>query len=586
MFIYHFSKLIKSKLIWGFLIFLIAFAFVFADACSSRGGEAITYYVGEEEVPQEVIDNARFYFSLVDSDRGYFIPMAPLFWDLDARSLSDEEAALRPDLERSERFWKFVAAVVASKDMGFAATDKAAEAYLAKTFVAPIDEKNPDAGYAFSPVRYRNALMQFGFNPDRDERLFRRIFSKAIFPVMNATHAIEYTTGWSSPMEIDFSLSALYDTTEARAIILRDTRDLATITVEDSRINEWYEANKEFHKTPEVRTISYYEVPVTAFMEEAGQSKDLDILALEYFEENRDEFIAEGIKAEDLKYEGDVAAKATEKVQQQIALELAKESLDEQVSKANYAGETAKKNFVDTFATYGEIKTIGLQRDIEPPVLQKAEDVIARVFEMDPTIAPVELCEGDDRLYVVYLDKIDESAIKPLDAVRQIATDACRKDIVEEALTVSANNVRTALVDAIAAGKTIDEAYAACKATLTNLEMTNTVSFKAHTRTAPKDVAYGNTILERSTTLAPQQFSEPEVLDGNAAVIVYVDKRIAGDALAKTTARTNLAIEISRRENFLRPWLTANLEANPAKDGLDNPLVATEEAEEDEVTEE
>ena len=119
MFIYHFTKLIKSKLIWGFLIFLIAFAFVFADACSSRGGEAMTYYVGDEAVEQDIVDNARYYFNLVDGDRGYFIPLAPLFWDLDARALSDEEAAARPDIDRSERFWKFIAAVKKlNKDMG------------------------------------------------------------------------------------------------------------------------------------------------------------------------------------------------------------------------------------------------------------------------------------------------------------------------------------------------------------------------------------------------------------------------------------------------------------------------------------
>ncbi len=579
MFIYHFTKLIKSKLIWGFLIFLIAFAFVFADACSSRGGEAMTYYVGDEAVEQDIVDNARYYFNLVDGDRGYFIPLAPLFWDLDARALSDEEAAARPDIDRSERFWKFIAAVKASEDMGLDATDKAAETYLAKVFTAPIDEKNPEAGYAFSPARYRNALMQFGFNPDRDEKLFRRIFAKAIFPVMNATHAIEYTTGWASPMELDFSLSALYDTTFARAVMLRDTRDLATITVEDARINEWYEANKENHKTPEMRTISYFEVPVDAFMEEAGASKDLDILALEYFEENRDEFLAEGVTAEDLKFEGDVAAKATNKVQKQIALELAKVSLDEKVSAANYAGETAKKNFTDTFSTYGEMKIAILQRDVTPANIQKAEDVISRVFEMDPTIAPVELCEGDDCLYVVYLDKVDESVVKSLDAVRDVALEACRKEIVKEALKVSANTVREAMAKSIAEGKTITEAYDACKASLANLEMTDEVSFVANTRTAPKDVQYANTILQRSTKLAPKQFSEAEIVDGNVAVMVYVDKRTKGDTLAKTTARMNLAIELSRSQNYTRDWLTTNLATKPATDGLANPLVQTPEDE-------
>ena len=57
MFIYHFSRLIKSKLIWGLLALLMVFAFVVADSCRSASpnanvagfldGNAVTYQESE-----------------------------------------------------------------------------------------------------------------------------------------------------------------------------------------------------------------------------------------------------------------------------------------------------------------------------------------------------------------------------------------------------------------------------------------------------------------------------------------------------------------------------------------------------------
>ena len=58
MFIYRFSRLIKSKLLWGFLALLMVFAFVVADSCVGLAGQAGGARIGDDPVAPRTMSQA------------------------------------------------------------------------------------------------------------------------------------------------------------------------------------------------------------------------------------------------------------------------------------------------------------------------------------------------------------------------------------------------------------------------------------------------------------------------------------------------------------------------------------------------
>lgn len=590
MFIYRFSKLIKSKLIWCFLIFLMAFAFVFADACSSATTTNETITIADVEVDRDVLADADLYLRLVDSNVGFntaFNPnflrtnMAmPNFFDWAFLSmasrgddLTDEETALI-----NRRYWSLIAAAVAAERMGLApATDKAATAYLEKIYADPSNPDDPQSERVFNAEAYAADLEKMGLSAGEHDHRFKRMYTNVVYPVELATHAISYATGWVSPMELDFYLSTAYDTTVARAVVVKDTRDAKTIAVKEEAIVEWYEKNKLSHFHPEKRAIEYVTVPVTNFMEAAkakcgAEEGGIEVLALEYYERNRDEFKDD--KGEQLQYEGDVVQQAINKVATEEAIVLACEALNETITQlSTLAPEAAAKLFAtEVAATYGEVKTETITKTTGAP----SSEMRNKVFEMglEEGLMAFDLCEGDDCVYLIHLTGITPETQKTLEEVRTVATEACQKAIIADELKVKSDNILTAMKESIAAGKTIQEAYDAVKASMPDVTLTETIEF-VHSKDTPTG-DYATDIKNASITLAPKQFAKTNYKP-TEAITVYVEKRYESTTskLDKATNRQAFATDLanSNAEIFVKQWLDTNLDANPPKNGLDQNLL-------------
>lgn len=592
MFIYRFSKLIKSKLIWCFLIFLMAFAFVFADACSSANTHVETVTMDGEDITAHVREDADLYLRLVDSNiginamfnpnflranmgMGYFFDWALLNAANSEDGITDEmrELALR-------RYWSVVAATVAAERMGLtAATNKGSLGYLEKIYSDPANPEDPNSERVFNAEAYAADLQKLTFDASKHDVRFKRMFNNVIYPLTLATHAIEYTTGWVSPMELDFYLSTAYDTTVARAIVLKDTRDAKTIPVSEEAIAQWYDTNKQRYTHPEKRAIEYVTVPVTSFVDAATakcnqEEGGIEVLALEYYENNRDEFKDD--KGEQLQYEGDVVQKAIEKVKTREAIALAIETLNETVSTlGNLPVDEATTRFAEEIiAPYGaavaaEVAKTGattVDAAIRTKTFEMGYDDVAETI-----LTPFELCEGDDCVYVIRLKGVTAEKQKTLEEIRTIATEACQKAIIADELKVTNENILKLIKDNMAAGKTLQEACDAVK-TISNVTLTDAVEFVLSGEEPKGD--YATEIKNGAATLGPQQFSA-STYKPTEAITVYVEKRYAkANDIAKSTNRYGLAVELSRQNNYVKQWLESNLMATPPMNGMDQNLLA------------
>ena len=132
MFIYHFSRLIKSKLIWGLLALLMVFAFVVADSCRSAAPNAnVAGFLDGNAVTYQESESAAKTLSIL-SEYAYFLPpSAQIFGALMRTDPGESDEAAQA---RRQAVWKLLAAREVAVNHGLTTTQAGAEQVLARFF--------------------------------------------------------------------------------------------------------------------------------------------------------------------------------------------------------------------------------------------------------------------------------------------------------------------------------------------------------------------------------------------------------------------------------------------------------------------
>lgn len=559
MFIYHFSRLIKSKIVWGLLALLMVFAFVVADSCRSSapvsnvagvlGGKSLTYQ--ESESAAKTLQ--------ILSEHGYFLPTsAQILAALLRTEAGESDAAVAA---RQEAVWKLLAAREVALENGLSTTQAGAEGVISRFFT--------DGQGAFNAAYYRMFLSQ---NNYAEAALFEKAFADVWLPAQAISGAVFNAVGWVSPMEQDFLLDALYDETTLYTATLKNTRQEADIATSDEQLNAWYTEHAERYTLPEQRAIAYVEVPASAF-EPQVVLEEMD--AMQYYDDHADEFKGTGTNATvTLPYE-EVKETAMAKARAEKALELAQTFVNETlVAKAQVSGlaEAAKD--------YGQPKQTRVRQD-RPFGFQKASEVIGSVFEMDTTENNFNAVTGTDRVYLVQLEAIEPSHVEPLDAVKTRVQADLRRDLAAKQQQARGDEIRVTLASALTKESDFAKAVAAC-----NIEGLNasTATTFVLADSAKLELEHRSEVLAAAGTLGTQALSEAILLPGNDLLFVYVAGRKAGDALQKTTRRQDVA---QPRTAFLvaSDWLTWNLARQSLTNVEGYPLLVPPEAEEAESAE-
>ena len=557
MFIYHFSRLIKSKLLWGFLALLMVFAFVVMDSCSSSGAEgSVAGYLEGESVNPKLLSDASQTVTVLNGQSAYYLPRASQAFSAIVRGDEADDWQAR-----RRQAWKIIAAANAAQRTGITGGQAAAYQVLESAFVGPDG--------AFNPNLYRFFL---NANNYAKPKLFEETFANAWLPAQTAALAVFNATGWVSPMEQDFALAATYDKTTAYAATLKTAVDPATITVAEADIAAWYEAHKEDYRLPEQRVVESFDVPLKAFADKLT-IEEMD--AMQYYDDHSEEFRGTGTNAtKTLPFE-EVKDKAIAKVRDIRALEealiFANENL---VPKAQVSGiaEAAKG--------YEGQKTATLRKDATP-AYQNGGEFLSAVFEMDPEETPCNAVAGNDRVYVVRLQRIIETHIPALADVKARVEADVRADRVAQRIKEQGEALRGLLAGKLTEGTAFDAAVAACATE--GLTATTAMTFVLND-SAKVDIAHRNEVLDAASMLGPKGLSKP-IIAGDEILLVYVSERTPGDDLAKVTAKQRIAQSLGFGAAFqtATDWMNWNLDrAAPTSDASgDIPLLTGDAAEEE-----
>lgn len=560
MFIYHFSRLIKSKLLWGFLILLMVFAFVVVDSCVAASGQSdgVAGYLGDTPISRTDLADASQVVTILEGQTLYYLPQrSQIFAAMlrsDARDREDWQARRRQN-------WKLIAAREVALKNGMEMSVAGGNNVLETMFAGQTG--------VFDPNQYRNFL---AMNQYTKPQLFEKTFANAWLPAQSVAVGVFNAVGWISPMEQDFATATAYDVTTAYAASLKDAVALDSITVSDDEAKAWYDAHQDDYQLPEQRAISYVEVPSAPFAEKLVID-DMD--AMQYYDDNNDEFKGTGTNENVVLPFEEVKDKAVEKVKARRALEDALTYANETLVAA---AQTA--SITEVAKAYGEAKQTTVRMD-RPFGFQNARDVIAAAFEMDPETTPYNAVAGTDRIYLVQLTAIIPEGIEAFDAVKTRVIADVRRDRQQKALEEKGAALREKLAAELAKGSAFDAAVAACQ--VEGLTATTGMTFVLND-SSKAEIPYRNEVLGAVAELGTKALSEAIVTPSKEIVLVYVADRQPGDALAKTTGKSQLATSLGWPTQFrvASMWMDWILDTLPPTVDGKTPVLDEEVAEDPE----
>ncbi len=547
MFIYHFNRLIRSRILWGFFAIVIAVAFVSVDSCFRSPQDSQT--AGTINGTKISVDD---FEQTVSTVRGF------------GRNRDNETAAHVVD----RRAWERLAARQTAAINGL--TTSKEEIRDALREVPAFQGPN-----GFDMNRYRIILAEQQVTPS----FFENYVSHQI-ALRKCAALIEAAT-WVSPMEIEDELAAMTDRFTAQVAQVSNRFATVEMRLTDDDYRKYYEENKASFALPDRVSVRYIAIPVSNYLSRVSVPED-DLQ--EYYDSHTETF----------KRTTTNSASATipyAEVRGQILAEL-------QLDEAKFCASTSL-----TFAVYGKasdtnalesvaarekiaIKTSPLFGAEEPLYwAENAKEFAAAAFELDPsrTDSRYGIVKGDAHIFVIEQATASAAHTPTFEDVLTDLRPRAQSKARTEAFQSYTKELRADLRKLIDEGKTFADA---AKAKLLNVStsLTYTVSDIQNQKFDNSfSVAYGAMSLKKG------ELSEAVPASATHSLIVYVQDRQPGDALAAEMMRSQIRTGIARRHSskLLDDWLAWNLSAQdfkptrPLVDENAKPGLSSDEEDED-----
>lgn len=521
MFIYHFNRLIRSRILWGFFAIIIAVAFVAVDSCFQSPQDTQTAgVINGKKIPYSQFEQT------VQAIRGF------------GRNRDNETSARVVD----RKAWEQISARLTAEKNGMASGKEEIRSTLRE--VPGFQGAN-----GFDINRYRSVLADQGLTP----AMYESLVSHQLAMMKNG--ALVDSATWISPMEMEDELAAMTDrfTVQVANVSNRFAQVEMRLTDEDTR--KYYEENKASFALPDRVAVRYFAIPVSNFLAYVTvPEEDLQ----EYYDSHTETFsrATTNNTTETIPYA---------EVRSKILAEL-------QMEEARYCASTSV-----TFNIYGKLANAGSNALVIAAAQEKAaiktsplfgaEDTLYWVenskefanaaFELDPdrTDSRFGIVKGDNFIYVI--EPIAHSpAHTPAyeDVLKDLRPRAMAK-ARSDAFQSYAKELRADLRKRVDEGKSFAEA-AKAKALNVSTSITYTVSDIQNQKFDNSfSVAYG------AMTLKKGEISEPVPASAVQSLFVYVQDRQPGDALAAEMMRSQIRSGIARRRNsdLFSEWLKWNL---------------------------
>jgi len=246
-FIYHFNRLIRSRILWGFFVIVIAVAFVAVDSCFQRPQDRMAAgKLNGKTVTSEEFDR------VVQTIRGF----------------GQNRDNTTPASVVDRRAWEQLAARQVARKNGLAASRDEIRAVLreAPGFQGP---------NGFDLNRYRAVLAEQGLTPT----LYENMVSHQLAIMKNA--ALVETAAWVAPMELEDELAAMTDIFTVQVAAVSNRFAEAAMPLTDADYRKYYEENKDSFALPDRMSVRYVMIPVSNYLAAVSVPED-DLL--EYYD--------------------------------------------------------------------------------------------------------------------------------------------------------------------------------------------------------------------------------------------------------------------------------------------------------------
>lgn len=519
MFIYHFHRIIRHRLVWGAFAIGVSVAFLSVDSCGQATKDPTrAAKIGGKVVTQET------YRKLADQIQGF--------------GRSRDESI--PAATIASQVWQQVAAMQVASDLKLSISPSELQAVVQEGFVG-------NEG-TFDREIYLRSLSKAGTTPVLYEEFLKNQLT------LRKIGAVVETSAWVTPAELEDELSAWTDELTFRYATLSNRFANASLDLTDAQLRAYYDEHKSEFRLPNQVAVRYVALPISNFISRISIPED-DIRA--YYDDHTERFTRT------------TASNTTE------ALKLS-EARPEILSilKIEAARQAAATNLLNDFAPLvAQHGAAGFARAAaafhlpvrqsplfgateELPWIEAENEFREAAFDLDASQAEgrYNVVRGETVVYAITTLTNSPAHLPTFDAcihrVRPPALAKARADAFQKQVAA----VRADLLKATKAGTPFETA---CRAE--GMNVSTSMTFAAHTLSR---TSFDNclTVVQGAMRLRPGELSEPCPIH-NGAIFVHLTARQPGDPLSAEMLRAQIRSNLARNRSsaLFHAWMERNL---------------------------
>lgn len=522
MFIYHFHRIIRHRLVWGLFAVIVSLLFLFVGYSNKSGaGDTTVAHIDGQRVGQET------YSDLERHIRGY----------------GRNRDGLSPEAVIATQIWQQVAAFQSAATLGISTESREIQAVLQESgnFTSSSGE--------FDVRRYREVLHGAGLTP----ALYESYLDHQL--TLHKLGTVVESAAWITPIELDDELAGWTDEVTIRYAVASNRFADAPMSLTDAELRAYYDAHQEAFRLPNRVAVQYVALPVSNFLAHATVAED-DIH--NYYDDHGDAFTrtTPSNTTETL-----TLAQARPQIVDILKLENARHAAATNLS--NTFLDLAMKGGSNGFAQAAQAFRLPIRQtpffaaDDALPGIENTAEFREIAFDLDPSQSEgrYNVVRGSNVVYALAAWQTSPAHLPDFaearDRVRRPALAKTRDEAFQDYLGALHTNL-------LHAGGSATAFSAAARAR--GLNVSTSVTFVAHTLARNGEVAHGTAVLQSALHLRPGELSEPRAI-ADGALFVFMEARHAGDPLSAEVLRQQVrtSLERTRAAALVPAWMAWNL---------------------------
>ena len=516
MFIYHFHRIIRHRIVWGLFAVIVSLAFLSVDSCF-RSSTSVNRVA---QIADKPVSDETF---------------ASLELEIHGLGRNRKEALSFPEV--ATQVWRQVAALQVADELKLAATREEIKNAVQESIGAT-------EGYdANTHASYLAQLNKLGLQVSVYEQYLARLLT------LRKVDSILEAASWSSPVEVDDELAGLTDEMTLRTITVSNR--FTNLKASDAQIRAFFDAHTNAFHLPKRVSVQYVALPVSNYLARISVTEEQ---LKEYYDDHGDKLTRSN--ATDTLTFADARPQILPLLQHQLARQTAYTNL------ANSFIALANKNGDHGFTAAASAFNLPVRHTplfaVEEPLagIDAGKEFRDAAFDLDPSQAEgrYNVVQGENFIYAIaplgnspaHMPDLDEV----IDRVRPLATDKARAEKFHDYL-------ETLHKDLVKGGR--ETPLAVAKANALNVSTSITFSVSTLSQNTFENFL---PVARAALHLQSGELSESTTTeDGEGAFFVYMTERHPGDPLSSEMIRpkARATVERARNQGLAVSWMEWNL---------------------------